>query len=107
MELQALVDRLQVRVDKYKQLLEREEGLVVQFNAYPVPERLKDEAHAIRVQYNEVNYQRKLAGIAMYGSKMDLFDVTGADDQQWPPHLRQHHPKNCSKSQQLRPHSVI
>ena len=92
-DLQKLIGRLQVRADRYKQLLEMEEGLVVRFNAYPVPERVKDEAHAIRVQYNEVHYQRILAGIDLYGAKMELFDVTGVDEQQWPEQLRHHHPK--------------
>jgi hypothetical protein len=91
-ELQPLIDQLQKRVDIYKQLLEIEEALVVRFNAYPVPERVKDEAHAFRLQYNEAHYQKILAGFELFEAKMNLYNGGGEDEQLWPLHLRRHHP---------------
>jgi hypothetical protein len=93
MSVQARIDRLQFRADMYKQLLEVEEGIVVRFNAYPVPERIKDEAHALRVQYDSVHYNRIIAGVGLFEAKMELYYATGEDEQQWPPQLRRHHPK--------------
>jgi hypothetical protein len=92
MNLHSLVEHLQRAVDIYKHLLEAEETLVERFNSYPVNERFQDEAHGLRVQYNAVHYQRILAGVGLFNAKMDLFYVTGDNEEAWPAQLRRHHP---------------
>ncbi len=92
--LQSLIAILQNRVDIYNQWLAIEEALVVRFNAYSPPDRVNDEAHAIRLQYNEAHYQKMLAVGELFEAKMNLYNSGGDDEQLWPPHLRLHHPKN-------------
>jgi hypothetical protein len=97
-KLRSLIAVLQKRVDIYNQWLAIEQALILRFNAYSAPDRAKDEAHAIRLQYNEAHYQKKLAGGELVEAKMDLYNNGGEDDRLWPPHLRLHHPKTTASA---------
>jgi hypothetical protein len=86
------IRRLQSHIDAYNLLLDQEDVLTVRYNAFPVHERSNADAGAVLKRYRHVYQKRILANATIFHATMDLYYITGNDDQLWPQRLRHLHP---------------
>ena len=84
--------RLQCHIDAYNLLLDQEDELTVRYNEFPVHERSNADAADVLKLYRHVYQKRILAKATLFHATMDLYYITGDNDQLWPQRLRHLHP---------------